>query len=82
MVTPAQGKAPASRRLLPLLPALACFCSTPAAPSARCAHVAPLDEVDDVLGDVGREVGDALQVFGDEDELHGAVDGREVRRRM
>ena len=33
-----------------------------------------MDDVDDVLGDVGGVVADAFEIFGDEDELEGGKD--------
>jgi len=38
------------------------------------ANVLALNNVDDVLGDIGGVVADALEVFGDEDELEGGID--------
>src|SRR6476646_9356393 len=37
-------------------------------------HVLALDDVDDVLGDVGGVIADALEVFGNEYELEGGKD--------
>src|SRR6266851_5519968 len=45
-----------------------------AAVDGGVADVLALDEIDDVLGDVGGVVADALEVFGDEDEFERGKD--------
>src|SRR5258708_2816130 len=45
-----------------------------AAVDGGVADVLALDEVDDVLGDVGGVVADALEIFGDEDQFEGGKD--------
>jgi len=45
-----------------------------AAVDAGVADVLALDDVDDVFGDIGGVVADALEVFGDEDELESGED--------
>src|SRR6266403_2005430 len=45
-----------------------------AAVDGGVADVLALDEVDDVLGDVGGVIADALEVFGDEDQFEGGKD--------
>src|SRR5258708_37603358 len=45
-----------------------------AAVDGGVADVLALDEVDDVFGDVGGVVADALEIFGDEDQFEGGKD--------
>src|SRR5204862_4620233 len=45
-----------------------------AAVDGGVADVLALDQVDDVLGDVGGVVADALEIFGDEDQFEGGKD--------
>jgi hypothetical protein len=45
-----------------------------AAIDAGVADVLALDDVDDVFGDVGGVIADALEIFGDEDQLEGGKD--------
>ena len=45
---------------------------------AMVSHVARLDDEDDVFGDVGGVVADALEVPGDENEIDAGFDGARI----